>query len=450
MLVGRTREKTYLENNYRKSENQLIVMYGRENIGKTALLMDFCHDKLFSYYMARPCSELEQLKLWAGEIGKEKVLPEYSSIFPAIASDGSGKLILVVDEFQNIVKTSGQFMREIVNFIHSRYHERPVMVVLCSSSVDFVENALVERIGEAAYEITGFLKLEELGFPELAQYFSEYDTRQCVELYAVLGGIPGLWRQFSKEIGIRENICNAILKKGTVLHMEAERFVSQELREPAVYHTILSCIASGKQKLNDLYRETGFSRAKISVYIKNLSEPGIVEKVSSVDTAGRGNAMKGMYRIRDHFVNFWFRFVFANYSRLELMTEEEFFDAYIAPVWDSYIAEFFPAVCREYLALLSQSGRLPIKCEKLGSWVGKNGTIDIMAEDNDGKMLLGLCSFPDRTMTDKDYRKLLSVMKQARVKADYIYLFSAGGFDDGLEELAQEQVNIELVRLSQL
>ena len=450
MLLGRTQEVRYLENNYKKSGNQLIVMYGRENIGKTSLIMEFCREKLFSYYLARPCSELEQLKLWAGEVGQDKVRPEYSSIFPEILSEGSSKFILVIDEFHNIVKNSELFMREIVNFIHNRYNYMPVMVILCSSSVGFVENSLVTKIGEAAYEITGFLEVRELGFLELSGCFRKYSMRQCVELYAVLGGVPGLWQYVSDDVDVRGNICRAILKKGAVLRTEAERYVSQELREPAVYHTILNCIAAGKRKLNDLYLETGFSRAKISVYLKNLTELEIVEKISSMDTAGRDNAMKGIYRIRSPYVNFWFRFVFANYSKLELMTEEEFYDMYIAPEFDAYAAGVFPVVCREYLNRLNQAGRLPIKCEKSGRWIGKNGTIDIMAMDREGRTLLGACGFSEDEMTYENYQKLLSVMKQARVKADYIYLFSAGEFDDELQTLAQRESNIELIRLSQL
>ena len=123
---------------------------------------------------------------------------------------------------------------------------------------------------------------------------------------------------------------------------------------------------------------------------------------------------------------------------------------YIAPEFDAYAAGVFPVVCREYLNRLNQAGRLPIKCEKSGRWIGKNGTIDIMAMDREGRTLLGACGFSEDEMTYENYQKLLSVMKQARVKADYIYLFSAGEFDDELQTLAQRESNIELIRLSQL
>ena len=49
-------------------------------------------------------------------------------------------------------------------------------------------------------------------------------------------------------------------------------------------------------KLNDIYRHTGFSRAKISVYLKNLMELDLAEKVYSYDTEGRSDTQKGIYR----------------------------------------------------------------------------------------------------------------------------------------------------------
>ena len=99
---------------------------------------------------------------------------------------------------------------------------------------------------------------------------------------------------------------------------------------------------------------------------------------------------------------------------------------------------------------MNQAGRLPLKYEKAGSWVGKNGTIDIVAKDRTGRILAGICEFLNDVMTKDDYERLLKTMKQARIKAEYIYLFSAGGFDSVLEELAKERADLKLICLSQL
>lgn len=82
------------------------------------------------------------------------------------------------------------------------------------------------------------------------------------------------------------------------MHHAAEELIGASLRELSVYETILAHIAAGRDKLNDLYLATGFSRAKISVYMKNLSAFDIVGKVVSFETGGWENTKKGIYRIK--------------------------------------------------------------------------------------------------------------------------------------------------------
>ena len=115
-----------------------------------------------------------------------------------------------------------------------------------------------------------------------------------------------------------ENIINNILKKECRLHEELALFIAEELREPAVYYTILSALASDCCKLNDIYKHTGFSRAKISVYLKNLLELEFVEKVSS-----------GTYQISNAYVKFYFRFLFPHMSRWNSLSPEDYYRQYI-------------------------------------------------------------------------------------------------------------------------
>ena len=44
--------------------------------------------------------------------------------------------------------------------------EAQVLIIFVSSSVSFVENNMVLKMGQAAFSISGFLKLKELTFLE--------------------------------------------------------------------------------------------------------------------------------------------------------------------------------------------------------------------------------------------------------------------------------------------
>ncbi|HOO29104.1 MAG TPA: DUF234 domain-containing protein, partial [Lachnospiraceae bacterium] len=224
----------------------------------------------------------------------------------------------------------------------------------------------------------------------------------------------------------------------------------EELREPSVYNTILLTLASGKQKLNELYKHTGFNRAKISVYLKNLIELELVEKVDSYDTAGKENTQKGLYRISNQFVHFWYRYVFPDLSMLQIMSPKKYFDKYIEPSFKSYTSECFTKVCKEYLCLMNKMNQLHFKFVKMGSWVGKVGTIDIVAQDEDGRTLIGCCNWEKSLMTYEDYEWLLFCAEQAKLKADDIYLFTAGGFDEQLKLEANVKKNMYLIDSTRL
>ena len=102
---------------------------------------------------------------------------------------------------------------------------------------------------------------------------------ECIKTYGIIGGVPGYINRWNAKADVKTNICRLILSPGGYLYHAAEDLIGESLRELSVYETILAQIAAGQDKLNDLYRTTGFSRAKIKVYMKNLAAFDIIQKV---------------------------------------------------------------------------------------------------------------------------------------------------------------------------
>lgn len=454
MLVGRNSELKNLNSYYEREGSQILVLYGQKHIGITALLNEFLADKASHYYLARPCSEREQQYQWGLQLADAEIktlrFPTYTDLFSAIIEQGNGKLVLVIDEFSNIVKTSEGFMEELVRFVHNQWNKRQVMVVLVSTSVGWIENSMVEKIGEAAYELSGLMKVRELSFYEMIRHFKGFTIEQCIETYAILGGYPELWEQFDDHLSVKDNIIKNIVEPGGYLHSEAVHMVEEYLRETSVYNTILAAIASGKNKLNDLYEHTDFSRAKISVYLKNLMELELVEKVFSFDTAGKENVQKGIYRISNHFVHFYFTFLYCHMSDWRRMSSAEFYKIYIAPNLKKYVGVYFRQICAQNLEMRNAYGQLPFEFDRSGEWVGKVGNIDLIARNAAGQTLICLCNWEKPMMTYDDYEWLLFCVKKAKLEADYIYLYSGRNFDEKLNLEAKVKQNLKLIPASEL
>lgn len=442
MFVGREKEIKFLEHYYEDEGNRILVVYGMSGVGKNTLLKEFSNQKLFSYYLSRACSDEEQRIQWAKEITllrwEDAYAPSYKEIFQAslqsLTSDQENqKKVLIIDEFHNLIKSDSDFMVQLVNFVNESTES--FMVILCSSQSGWVENSMIPKIGSLATFISGLLKVRELKFSEICQLYPTFSIEEQILLFSLFGGNPGLWNMLSLDKSAKENLTHVLLNTNSSLFSKMSGTVEELLREPAVYNTILANMAGADCKLNELYERTGFSRAKISVYLKNLMELELVEKVFSYETDGYANTRKGVYRISNPLLRFYFRFVFPSLSRLKFISGRKFYEEYVEDDINEFIEEAYCKICREIM-----TGQLNI----LGEWIGKSGKIDIVAQGSEKELVVAKCSYGKQLQTE-DYRKFTEQLEQAKVKPDVIYLFSEQGFSRALQESVEE--NVKLIRL---
>lgn len=453
-MTGRKEQIKKLEELYQQDGNQLVILYGRRENGIRELLKNFCEDKKFFYYHAPEVSAKAQQQRMIREVEEcyhVSISEEsYDTCFNRIRSGDASKLVVIIDEFEHIVKKDQQFMESILRLKEHKLYPGPVMILLYTSAVAWAEQNMSKALDKYTKNIDAIEQFSELKFVEMVQSFKDYSVSQSVEVYGVIGGIQEYVEKWDEKQDIRYNICKHILSPDGFLFGEAERIISRELREFSVYNTILEALASGKRKLNDLYQETGFSRAKISVYLKNLMAFDMVEKVISFETGGWENAQKGLYQIKDTFINFWFKFVYPHLSDLYRMKPEEFYDTYIAKGLEEYLNRYFIKVCMEYLELMNQVHKLPLQIHKMGTWVGKQGHIDIIVQNEVRENLICLCNWSEPEMTFEMCQELFRSMEQAKITANYYYLFSAKSFDEKLKKMVSAEKRILLVDMNQL
>lgn len=449
MLTGRSKEIQYLQKFYEKSGSQFVVLYGQRGVGKTRLIWEFTKELPCFYYACREASEREQRFQWGKELAENgaatEEFPTWQDLLQGSLEDLSEKQVFVLDEFQYLLKNSADFMDDLTSFVERYAEKGDLLVVLISSSIPWVEGSMIKKMGKAAYKISGLLKIKPLGFFELREAFPGFSANQAFGLYAVLGGNPSLWQKMSSAKSLKENICETILAQTGALSGECRRIMTEELRELNVYQTILSALAGGHHKLNDIYDYTGFSRAKISVYLKNLMALELIEKVYSYDTAGRENVQKGVYRICNHMIDFYFTYVYSNASRLELMSVGTFYEKEIAPTFRSFMAGAYKEMCRDYILQEAAKGQFPFVISSMGEWAGKAGDIDIIAQSKEGITLLAVCQCEREKFPYEDYEWLLFLAKQAKLRADIIWLFTDREFDERLLAEARENEKLSLI-----
>ncbi len=453
MAVKSTEIKT-LDELYAKTGNQLVIYYGKKESEKEELLKKFTEGKKFFYYRCRQASAAEQNRMLGEELAAHFDVRlqkhTYDEYFNRIKSGDPSKLVVVIDEAQYVIKKDPDFLKSIVKLRAKRLYPGPVLIILASSSTVWAEQEAEEMFGEDARRIDAFVKIEDMNFLEFVRRLPDYPVSECIRIYGVLGGVAGYMKHWDHTADFKTNICRLVLSPGGYLFGMAEAEIASELRELSVYDTILSAIAQGHNKLNDLYQTTGYSRAKISVYMKNLSRFDIVEKVVSFETGGWENAKKGVYQVKDTFINFWFKFVYPHLSDLYLLKPEEFYDRHIGGELDHYLNRYFRNVCMEYLALLNQMKRLPFEVHKMGTWVGKTGNIDIIAQSSTRENIIGLCNWEKPMLTVDMCEEMALTMEKARLSSNHYYLFSATAFEPALIGLTEHDPRFTLIDMKEL
>ena len=346
------------------------------------------------------------------------------------------------------------------------------MIVLCGSAMSFIENNILAEKNPLFGRATGIYKMNELPFNDAIKFFPDYTNEEKMLSYAVLGGIPHYLRQFDPALSLRDNIIKNVLTKGCVLYSEVEFLIRQELREPALYNTVIEAIALGNTRLNDIYTKTQVDKPKLSVYLKNLISLQILEREFSVLSGEKEQATstRGLYRITDNFFRFWFSFVFPNLSDLESNDAEGVFDYAVEPQLNDFTSPVFETVCREFIREKSRTGELPFRISKLGRWWGKinkpvfmdnseiakvttvDAEIDIVAVDKASKnYILGECKFRNSEMD----AAVLEMLKEKSIivnkGAAVLYmLFSKSGFAKVLQKQAAESNNLKLYSLADI
>ena len=453
-MITRNQINQTLQKLYDDSVNHLVLLGGSDRSEKEAFIKRFCQDKKCFYYRGHHASGREQLSRFISQVEKTYDIRlqknTYDECLNRIKSGDSSKLVVVIDELPLMQRSDPGFFSSVIKLKKHQLYPGPVLIIVTASSLAYMDGDAHELPDDGYALFDEVLTLPDYNFLEVVRALPGSTMTDALCVYAVTGGVASYMSHWNRKRSVKDNIISLILSPHGALFSEAERYIGSELRELSVYETILSCMAGGCEKLNDIYQATGYPRAKISVYLKNLAAFDVIEKVVSFTSGGWENTKKGIYRIRDSYVDFWFRFVYPHQSELFWLSPEEFYDRHIEGELHAYLARIFERVCSEYIELLSSVEKTPIRVTSMGTWIGKEGTIDIVGADEDRRTVVGVCHWEPEPAGVSGYEQLLADLRLARLSPESMYFFSGSGFTDEFKSLSASEKNINLIDLEEL
>jgi len=464
MFIGREKELQFLQERYDSPKSELIVLYGRRRIGKTELLRQFIKGKQAVFYACTECTDAEQLARFSGKLLQTGMpashyvssFSDWESAFeslPDIPRDG--KKIVILDEFPYACKGNPEIPSILQNLWDHKLAQANILLILCGSSMSFIEKELLGEKNPLYGRATGIYKLSPLPFTAVQQFFPRYTEEEQIAVYGILGGIPHYLIQFDPGKPLAENIQKNILQKGCVLYNEVSFLLHQELRETSVYNAIIEAVALGSNTLSLIHGKTQLEKSKISAYLRNLMELGIIEREFSVLTTAkeREGSQRGLYQLTDPYFRFWYAFVYGNYSELETGDAAGVWRFQIQPQLHQFVSHTYETVCIEYLRQCNRAGKLPFHFTKAGRWWEKvthsiNGQKRTVAEEIDcvatnremSQFLLAECKFRHEPADTDILTQLKQKFPSKKYPGTYSYaIFSFYGFTESLKKQAEKE-----------
>ncbi|WP_022795961.1 ATP-binding protein [Bavariicoccus seileri] len=404
MFFGREKELESLERMYKKNTFQMAVVYGRRRIGKTFLLNEFIKDKNSLYLPAEEVNDSLNLQNFSRLLGKKlgishfPTVENWKALFLLIKEQlGQEHLIIVIDEYPYAASANKSLNSILQHVIDYDFKDTNIFLILCGSSISFMENQVLGEKSPLFGRRTGQLKIRPLDYYDSAQFYPDASDEDKIKYYACIGGTPYYLSLIDQRLSFEENLRDLYFEINGYLNNEGILLMKQEFREPANYNAVLQAIASGSNKLNEIAQFTKLENSLISKYLITLQEMNYIERVVPFGS----NPLKGktsQYKISENFIAFWYRYILSVRTEIERGNGDIYFKLAIENLSD-FIGPIFEDVSRQYLRRVNGQGKLPFVAKSFGKWWGKDRAgkvqeVDVVVESVTGKeLLVGECKW---------------------------------------------------------
>ena len=362
----RTTEVRDLLKKISSKQKQIIIIYGRRRIGKTALALHITKNEKFIYYLARETQNLDKFYYTCAKKVPEilDLKKDYQILFKYIRNKVN---VVIIDEFQNLILEDREILNTFQYIIDILLSDSSLKLILLGSSISLMAKNVLDHSSPLYARKDVSLKLSPMKFYDLKEFFPNKSLEEIIEIYGFADGIPyylnmvkgNFWEWLSTE-----------LKSTTsFLKDEIDFIIRYEFKNARRYKQILEAIAFGNTTPNAIANYISLNTAQISKYLSQLIEIEFIYR--EIPITDKIPSRNGRYFLRDNFLRFWFRLIYNNLSSLEegILNIDE-----IKSNYGEYLGHIFENVAKQFLIKIDS-----FKFSKIGRWWWKEHEIDLIA-----------------------------------------------------------------------
>lgn len=458
MFYGREAERKKLNTMFHSDGQKISLIYGRRRIGKSELIKQVLKgtDLKSIYYECKQTTEQNNVDSLSELIGEAFNFPKpaFENIENLLRflfkSSEQKPLILVLDEYSYLRENVKGLDSILQSVIDSYKDTSKIKLIICGSYVDTMK-ALLAKQNPLYGRIDLTINLKPMDYYDSALFYSDFSDEDKVRLFSVFGGIPYYNRLIDAQKSVRENIIDLIASPGARLENEVSMYLNSEISKITNANEVFEALAKGFSRYKDLLNQSNVSSGPALVDILDkLIRMDVVAKEAPIND--ENNRKKSGYFISDNLSLFYYKYIFRNISRMNLMDSDIFYDKYIAADFETkYVPKIFESICRQYLIRKNRKGLMDEIFEKIGKYYyddpieKKNGEFDIVTLDDNGYIFYE-SKFRKDPITENMIQNEIRQVQQTGLKCYKYGFFSKTGF---LCEQKEDRILIDLNELYQ-
>jgi uncharacterized protein len=455
----------------------LGVVSGRRRQGKTYLLDALVRAGGGFLYTATETTATDALRQFGAALGRYRQEPspfrfaDWDEALAQVMRIPGGPATVVIDEFPFLARASPELPSVIQRYLDptAQRSNSAVRLLLCGSALSFMGGLLSGSAplrGRAGLELV----VHTLDFRLAAQFWEIEDPVTAVQVNAIVGGTPAYRREFTQGDSpagpddFASWVVRAVLNPARPLFREARYLLAEEpeLREVALYHSVLAAIAEGNTTRGGIASYLGRRSTDLAHPLGVLADAGLISHGPDMFRRNRS-----AYRIAEPLVTFYHAVMRPAWGNLERPGRAGQVWQRAAETYTSKVlGPHFEQICRDWVRLYAEPQTFGGDIAQVGSGTVTDPRarethevdVAVIGHDDRGSPVvrcIGEAKWNTCVTAGHLNRlaKIKEVLRHQRIPATdgtRLALFSAAGFTDevrGLASISPEVVLVDLPRL---
>ena len=423
-FLDREKEMVRLDRLAREAHGGFAAVWGRRRIGKSTLLMEWCHRHNGLYTVAERSLPSLQRVAFADAISArfpgfaDVSYPSWKSLFAALtqrAVMANWHGPAVMDEFPYWIEADNTLPSVFQNWIDSEKARGGIVCAIAGSIQHMMQGLVLDADSPLYGRVDEKIKLNPIEATHIMEGLGLTSAVDAVKAYSVWGGVPRYWVAAERfGAGLDEAVDELALDPLGVFHDEPTSLLQSEIPSAIGLKPYLDIIGSGVNRVSEIAGRVGQPATALPRPLSRLVEIGLVKREIPFGTSER-DSKRSLYKVSDPFCRFWFRVLASRKSTFDNSPQQV-----RLAVWRRYCGGLFSETWEELAR-----GHVAVS-ERLGSlagdgdywlpagrwWQGNAPEWDVMSVNGNGReTLLGEAKWSETPFDDRDIERFAAQLK---------------------------------------